>query len=106
LKPFSDCLRCGACCHGDEMWIHLVAGDDVVLGDGDVRGLTVLTKHGRGYWARSMKMVDGCCVAHREDLGDGHPGCSVYDRRPEVCRTFEAGSADCQAARGRMGIVD
>ena len=83
-----------------------MAGDDAVLGEEDFQRLTVLTEHGRGYRARSMKMVGGLCVAYRDDLDDGRPGCSIYERRPEVCRTFQAGSADCRAARRRMGIED
>jgi Fe-S-cluster containining protein len=88
------------------MWIHVMAVDDDILGEENVQRLTVLTEHGRGYRARSMKMVGGCCIAFRGELGDGRPGCSIYERRPEICRGFRAGSADCQAARRRRGIVD
>ncbi len=99
-----DCRTCGACCYGDEMWIHVMAGDDHRLGEDKVRRLTVLTQHGRGYVARSMKMEGGRCVAFRDSLGDGGCGCSIYEVRPEICRTFEAGSKDCYAARERRGI--
>jgi len=34
------------------MWVHLLAGDDERLGPDRVRRLTVLTEHGRGYFAR------------------------------------------------------
>jgi Fe-S-cluster containining protein len=88
------------------MWIHVMAVDDDILGEDNVRQLTVLTKHGRGYCARSMKMVGGRCIAFRDHLGDGRPGCSIYERRPEICRAFSSGSADCKAARRRRGIVD
>jgi Fe-S-cluster containining protein len=99
-----DCQSCGACCWGDAMWIHLVAGDDDRLGEDRVRRLTVLTQHGRGYFARSMVMAGGRCVAYTGDLGDGRSGCSIYDVRPDICRTFAAGSGDCHAARRRRGI--
>ena len=102
----TPCRRCGACCYGDEMWIHIVADDDARLGEDDVRRLTVRTQHGRGYFARSMKMVGGRCIAYRDDLGDGRPGCSIYKRRPEICRAFEAGSADCTAARRHRNVRD
>jgi uncharacterized protein len=102
----NDCARCGSCCYGDEMWIHVMAADDVVLGDDNVERLTVLTEHGRGYRSRSMKMVAGRCIALRDDLGDGRPGCSIYGIRPDICRTFCAGSPDCQAARRRRGGAD
>ena len=42
----------------------------------------------------------GTCVAAK---GQGKIGkacsCSIYARRPKVCRDFEPGSADCLAAR-------
>jgi uncharacterized protein len=99
-----DCRTCGACCYGDEMWVHVMAVDDDRLGDDRVHRLTVLTQHGRGYFARSMKMVGGRCIAYRDSLADGGCGCSIYDARPDICRTFEAGSADCHAARRRRGL--
>jgi Fe-S-cluster containining protein len=30
--------------------------------------------------------------------------CKIYERRPGVCRRFEAGSAQCQEARARQGL--
>ena len=99
-----DCRTCGACCYGDEMWIHVMAPDDDRLGDDRVRHLTVLTRHGRGYVARSMKMEGGRCVAFRDRLPDGGCGCSIYENRPDICREFEAGTPDCLAARRRRGM--
>jgi Fe-S-cluster containining protein len=84
------------------MWIHLVAGDDERLGEQRVADLTVLTQHGRGYFARSMRMPQGRCIAFRDALGDGRCGCSIYEVRPDVCRDFAAGSDDCRAARRRV----
>jgi Fe-S-cluster containining protein len=104
-REIPDCRTCGACCYGDEMWIHVMADDDERLGEAKVRHLTVLTQHGRGYFARSMKMVGGRCAAFRDTLGDGHCGCSIYDVRPGICREFAAGSTDCHAARRRRGIA-
>ena len=99
-----DCRTCGACCYGDEMWIHVMASDDDRLGDEGTRHLTVLTQHGRGYFARSMKMLGGRCIAFRDRLADGGCGCSIYETRPDICREFQAGSPDCLAARRRRGI--
>ena len=82
-----------------------MATDDERLGDDKVRRLTVLTRHGRGYVARSMKMEGGRCTAFRDQLPDGGGcGCSIYEVRPEICRDFAAGSPDCHAARRRRGI--
>jgi uncharacterized protein len=98
-----DCRTCGACCYGDEMWIHVMAVDDERLGADGLHHLTVLTQHGRGYVARSMKMVGGRCIAFGERLGDGGCGCSIYEARPDICREFQVGSPDCLAARQRRG---
>ena len=107
MSAHLDCRSCGACCYGDEMWIHVMASDDARLGEQDgVRHLTVLTQHGRGYVACSMKMVGGRCIAFRDQLADGGCGCSIYEARPDICREFQAGSADCLAARRRRGILD
>jgi Fe-S-cluster containining protein len=102
--PVPDCRTCGACCYGDEMWIHVMERDDARLGDDAVRRLTVLTRHGRGYVARSMKMEGGRCTAYRDRLPDGGCGCSIYETRPDICREFAAGTPDCHAARRRRGI--
>jgi Fe-S-cluster containining protein len=100
-----DCRTCGACCHGDELWIRLAAGDVERLGDERARRLTVLVESGRGFVARSMRMTAGRCTAYRDALPDGAGcGCSIYDARPAICRAFESGSADCLAARRRRGI--
>ncbi|MET0594133.1 MAG: YkgJ family cysteine cluster protein [Polyangiaceae bacterium] len=103
-REIPDCRTCGACCYGDEMWIHVMADDDERLGEDVVRRLTVLTQHGRGYVARSMKMEGGRCAAYRDKLADGKCGCSIHEIRPDICREFEAGTPDCHAARKRRGI--
>lgn len=100
-----ECRTCGACCYGDELWVRLAAGDVERLGDERARRLTVLVENGRGFRARAMRMVGGRCVALRDALPDGRGGgCSEYEARPGICRTFEAGSPDCLAARARMGF--
>jgi Fe-S-cluster containining protein len=104
MNAVPDCRTCGACCSGDTMWVHVLMNDDERLGPDRVRRLTVLTEHGRGYFARSMKMVGGRCAAFSETLDDGKVGCSIYAVRPDVCRDFAAGSPDCHAARRRQGI--
>ena len=86
------------------MWVHLLAGDDERLGPERVRRLTVLTEHGRGYFARSMRMAGGRCIAFSDALPDGHSGCSIYDARPDICREFTAGSPQCHAARARLAL--
>lgn len=45
----------------------------------------------------------GQCVALRGQVGK-KVSCSIYARRPKVCREFEVGGYDCREARARAGI--
>ncbi len=52
--------------------------------------------------ARCMsEHMGGRCVALRGVMG-GAVRCSIYDRRPEICRQFEPGSGGCLEARAAM----
>jgi Fe-S-cluster containining protein len=42
---------------------------------------------------RTMQVVDGHCIA----LKDGK--CSIYEKRPAVCRAFQVGSSCCENIR-------
>ncbi len=104
-RAVPDCRTCGACCWGDELWVHVTRSDEERLGDDAFRRLTVLTEQGRGYRSRGMRMERGRCVAFRDQLPDGGGcGCSVYEIRPAICGEFDAGSDDCFAARERRRI--
>lgn len=46
-----------------------------------------------------MEMKAGHCAALRYDGQQSAYLCSVYDRRPEVCRVLERGSRECAAER-------
>jgi Fe-S-cluster containining protein len=52
-------------------------------------------------WAMDRTGVD-CVVLKREN---GKAVCTLYDERPQTCRDFEAGSADCLAARQKTGVT-
>jgi hypothetical protein len=42
------------------------------------------------------------CAALEGEIGR-HVGCSVYGKRPLVCREFQAGSDDCLMVRRQFG---
>jgi len=47
-----------------------------------------------------MKMANGHCIALKifsSKNGTARFSCSVYDRRPEICRALERGSPECLA---------
>ncbi|MEO7091674.1 MAG: YkgJ family cysteine cluster protein [Polyangiales bacterium] len=97
-----DCQTCGACCHGDEGWVHVDAADDARVDESPALAAhVVLTRHG-GYVKRSLRMVKGACAA----LAATPSGvtCTIYDVRPSVCRELESGSDACHAARRARGL--
>jgi Fe-S-cluster containining protein len=53
-------------------------------------------------WTEShafMRMREGRCVALA--LAGDEARCTIYGRRPEVCRALERGGAACEAERAR-----
>lgn len=89
-----DCLLCGACCFSQLPEYVRVLGDDYErLGDA-AEALT--TWHGVRCF---MSMRDGHCAALVVEPDTGRFVCSVYEVRPETCRTLARGSAECAGER-------
>lgn len=96
-----DCIRCGACCFSESPRHARVTGDDYErLGD-DAARLVIFLEN------RAFMRIDhdgarspvGRCAALVVDARSGTFLCSVYDRRPDICRTLERGSAECYGER-------
>lgn len=83
------CAGCGNCCH---LLVELAPGDDVPEDlVAEHAGVRCMDQHG-----------DGACVA----LDPVTRLCSIYERRPQVCRDFQRGSALCRrAVAGRRGSL-
>jgi Fe-S-cluster containining protein len=94
----SDCVTCGRCCHHEPNTVTLLEPDEARLG-ADLPRWTVL--HPRPPHFRFMKN-DGSKCAALDTREEGRFPCSIYARRPEGCRTVEAGSPCCLEAR-RLG---
>jgi len=79
------CAGCGACCH---LVVELTAGDDDVPEELVVEhdGVRCMEQHG-----------NGACVA----LDPVTRLCTIYERRPQVCRLFERGSGLCREILAR-----
>ena len=98
-----DCRSCGACCA--EAGTVVVRPEDKQV----PRYLTRSVRRRIGFASyeadegvRQMNaLVGGRCQALRGEIGTDCK-CSIYDRRPAVCREFEPGSDGCLAARERM----
>lgn len=98
-----DCRACGVCCFSTLDRYLRVSGDDYErLGDDADAAVRFIGN--RAY----MRIVDGNCVALRIDRSEGFL-CSVYDRRPQICRDLERGSPQCAGERaeksGRPALV-
>ncbi|MCA9244022.1 MAG: YkgJ family cysteine cluster protein [Phycisphaerales bacterium] len=97
-----DCRQCGACCLTFDVLLN--TGESAAFAARpDLVSLTVLYNGPFFPPPRFMRReADGRCAALSGGLSACH--CTIYEDRPTLCREFEAGSADCLAARARLGI--
>jgi Fe-S-cluster containining protein len=94
-----ECDSCGACCCTFPV---LVAESDAVREpriweEGRRFPLWLVTPQWN-YQLFPLPFHEACCfldIEHR---------CTIYTSRPDVCRDFEAGSAQCQEARRQRGL--
>jgi Fe-S-cluster containining protein len=113
-----DCLTCGACCVANvpeqTAYAETTWTDERRLGRSFVR-LNVLRPTRAGMTERGMRVPHGAvrtvqrgghtvCVALDGTVG-GKVSCSVYARRPRVCRSScEPGDDVCRMHRRQHGI--
>lgn len=89
----TDCQRCGVCCYSESHEYVWVTGYDWTQLGEDADKLA----HFIGNRA-FMKMSGGHCGAlaiQRLPDGTTHFACTIYERRPEICRMLERGSPEC-----------
>lgn len=91
--PPAGCLACGVCCFSTlPTYVRLTGEDWTRLGDAAEQ-----VAHFIGHRAY-LKLTDGHCAAlqvRRTPAGDREFFCTVYDRRPQVCRDLARGSPEC-----------
>jgi len=91
-----DCRLCAACCFSpQERYIPLKGADHARLTAEEARRLTAF--HGNLCY---MKMVDGHCLALVKKGAEWL--CSIYERRPQLCRDYERGGPACVVDRERF----
>lgn len=83
-------MRCGTCCFSNAPDYLRVLGVDYERLADDAERLTHCIEN-RVY----MRLESGHCAALTVKA-DGHFLCSVYERRPDVCRWLERGSGNCR----------
>lgn len=86
-----DCQSCGACC--------VEAGAVILAEEDDVPA--TLVQRVANLRCMATEGTSFRCVALLGTVGRS-VGCGIYGRRPDVCRTFDAGSDECLAARDAM----
>ena len=108
-----DCTRCGACCVSDydAPDYAFLREEDLARLDPDEVETYVFTEQTFGSPQCSMQTVydsrGNCrCKALGGTVGE-EVSCTIYDRRPNVCRKFQAGSSACDyARRAAFGLSD
>ena len=97
--PPPDCLRCGACCFSRaERFVRVTGADWARLGDAAERVAHFIGRGNEAY----MRMADGHCIALAiRPAADGATEyfCTLYDRRPQICRDLARGSPECDGER-------
>lgn len=99
------CLGCGVCCFSRLDTYVRVSGEDWArLGEDADRVAHFLGN--RAY----LRMIDGRCAALEIRVtpnGSREHFCTIYERRPQICRDLARGSPQCEAERerkaGRVG---
>jgi hypothetical protein len=89
------------CCFSQLETYVRVSGDDWTrLGD-EADHVAHFIGH-RAY----MKMRAGCCAAlelRADDEGAREYFCTIYERRPQICRDLDRGSPQCEGERELKG---
>jgi len=100
LTPFDppECLDCGACCHADYVHVWVSGSDHARLTPEERKRLTFF--EGTTCF---MRMTDGHCAAL--ELVDAQWKCSVYERRPFLCREFARGGSACRHESETKGVA-
>ncbi|WP_166256573.1 YkgJ family cysteine cluster protein [Marinobacter salicampi] len=79
-----SCANCRACCCRLEVMLITETGVPERFTEIESHGVTVMSR-----------LEDGWCAA----LDRNTMLCSIYERRPWVCREFEMGSYECRVER-------
>jgi uncharacterized protein len=97
-----DCVACGRCCHHEAMTVQLMEIDERRMGPRTLELYTGVMD--RPPFFRFVKNEGDRCGALDVSVPGRH-ACSIYEVRPEGCRTVEPGSPCCLEARrlGRLG---
>lgn len=88
-----DCQDCAACCHAAHPRHVPVTGADHARLRPEEQARLAWWDGNRCF----LRTQGGRCAALARD-GAGRFACTIYERRPQVCRDLERGSPACDAA--------
>ena len=97
IREENPCQACGACCSYSANWPRFSTEDDEALNR--IPG-GLVNARGSG-----MRCDGDRCAALKGKVGDA-TSCSIYEVRPEVCRTCMPGDAECEVARRKWGLPE
>lgn len=92
VSDVPECVACGACCFSENPRYLSVAGIDYERLGEDAERLTTFIEN-----KAFMRLSHGHCAALVYEPTKHQYLCSVYERRPDVCRWLERGSGQCRA---------
>ncbi|NNF00150.1 MAG: YkgJ family cysteine cluster protein [Pyrinomonadaceae bacterium] len=100
--PVPDCLDCGVCCSA-VLTVQVAKSDptpDELLWE-----ITIEGKNRSVTVDKTMRRIgeNGRCIALEGELGKSI-SCNIYEKRPNLCRLFDAGSDKCHALRRAFGF--
>lgn len=90
MRSPRDCLTCGLCCFSNDP-THIRVFDIDYQRMGDRASEVTRAVDSRRY----MRMREGYCAALAIDSDTNRFTCTLYDVRPDVCRSLSPGSAMC-----------
>jgi uncharacterized protein len=97
-----DCQTCGACCFSESERHARVTGDDHARLADDAERLVVFLGN-QAFMRIERSNGVGRCAALVADRASGRFSCSVYERRPDVCRGLIEGEGACEGERAAKG---
>ncbi len=101
-EALPSCLNCGVCCFSQLDTYIRVSGEDWERLGRAVGDLAHFIGH-RAY----MRMRDGHCAAlemRTTATGGREYFCTVYDRRPSICRDLPRDSPQCEGERALKAL--
>jgi Fe-S-cluster containining protein len=102
-----ECQKCGACCAYGPQWVAVTEEEASRLPSGMTEPAKPekWTIYGRKIPFKVMTVIgsEDRCSALYGRIGR-EVSCSIYSKRPEMCRKFERGGPECTWLLGYYGI--